>query len=65
MHMHLLHILHMLTWDYRHIHQAPLLYRAYLRDHALVLLRSGMTSGSGGPGYLHWLAGHRVAPADW
>ena len=62
---HMLHILAMLTADYHRYHQATQLYHAYLRDHALVFLKSGITSGSGGKSYLHWLTWHHVAPVDW
>lgn len=59
------HVLHQLTYDYQHIHGARLLFRAYLRDHAVAFLQSGVTSGSGGRDYLRWLTWHRIAPVDW
>ena len=62
---HLLHVLRLLTFDYQHIRSLPALYRAYLHDHALAFLRSGITSGTGGKNYLHWLTWHRVTPVDW
>ena len=60
-----IHVLHELTWGYRHVHGTGALFRYYLHHRGVAFLRSGVTSGSGGRGYLHWLAAHRVSPVDW
>lgn len=63
--LHILHVLHVLTVGYQHIHGTRALFGFYLRHDALGLLHSGVTSGSGGRGYLWWLTVHHWAPADW
>lgn len=61
------HVLHMLTAGFRLAggHSPRALYGFYVHHHALGLLRSGVTSGSGGRAYLWWLAVHHVSPVDW
>lgn len=59
------HVMYVLTMGYRHIHGSHQLFQFYLNHHALAFLRSGVTSGSGGKGYLWWLTTHHVAPVDW
>ena len=60
-----LHILHVLVWGYHHVHGTHALFRYYTHHHAAGFLRSGITSGSGGRGYLWWLTVHGVSPVDW
>jgi hypothetical protein len=65
------HVLAVLLWGFAHKTAGHGLYLWYLNHHALALLRSGVTSGSGGRSYLHWLAwrygagGHGISPRDW
>jgi hypothetical protein len=58
------HVLHVLTVLYAH-HHGHKLYSLYLHHGALKFLRSGVTSGSGGVHYLHWLTFHHISPVDW
>jgi hypothetical protein len=59
------HILIQLLWGFHHVHGARALFRYDVRHHALGFLRSGVTSGSGGRGYLWWLVTHHISPVDW
>jgi hypothetical protein len=61
----MIHILTVLLHGYHHIHSTRPLYTYYLHHHALQFLRSGITSGSGGRGYLWWLTTHHRSPIDW
>ena len=63
--MYWVHVLHVLMWGYHNVHGTGPLFRWYLRHHAAGFLRSGITSGSGGRGYLRWLTVNHVSPADW
>jgi len=65
--MYWIHVLHMLAAGFRlnRTGHVRALYEFYLSHHALTFLHSGVTSGSGGRGYLWWLTIHHVAPADW
>jgi hypothetical protein len=60
-----IHVLRALLWGFHHIHGTRGLFRYYVHHHAVAFLRSGVTSGSGGRGYLWWLTTHRISPTDW
>ncbi len=61
----MLHVLHVLMWGFHHIKGVRCLFRFYLHHHAVAFLRSGVTSGSGGRGYVWWLTSHHISPTDW
>lgn len=63
--MYWIHVLNQLLWGFHHIHCTHSLYAYYVHHHALGFLRSGITSGSGGRGYLRFLTAHHVTPIDW
>lgn len=59
------HVLHVLTWGYSHVHGCRALFRYWLHHHAVAFLRSGVTSGGWRPGSVWWLAVRHVSPVDW
>lgn len=60
-----IHVLHMLTYGYRHVHGTHTLFRWYLNHHAIGFLRSGITSENWHHGLLWWLTVNHRAPVDW
>jgi len=64
------HVLHVLTCGFHHVHGTRALFRFDRRHHAVAFLRSGVTSESPGSRWqavrlLWWLVTRHVAPVDW
>ena len=65
-----LHVLHVLTWGYSHVHGCRALFRYYEGHRAVAFLRSGITSESPGSRVqalrlLWWLTCRHIGPVDW